>query len=176
MAEPCACRSLCLNSPPINKDELVEATPTKGNSTPTPTPAMSHTSTLSFAIEMAATFACQSTFWSSFPLVKNELNWAVSMNDGGICNAPLLPPDHLFTETLKKLNKLQTMNSDSYTPTVNISYAHLLALPLRFFLPTQSHSNGSWRLNEEPQFRLKRSLENNPYRLASQTFVTKSLT
>ena len=81
----------------------------------------------------------------------------------------------LFTELLKQFKDFEPIRSNSCALIVNISYAHLLPPPLQLLLPPKSASYGSWRLNREPRFRLKWSLENNFYRLASRTSVAGSL-
>ena len=50
MARPHACCSPCQNSPFSDKDELADAAPTEGNSTPTPIPAVSRAPTSAPAI------------------------------------------------------------------------------------------------------------------------------
>ena len=80
----------------------------------------------------------------------------------------------LFIEfkELPEFKELQPISSDSCAPTVNIFCTHLLAPPFQLLFPHKSYSNSSWNLS----FRLKRSLENNSYKLASRTFVVESLT
>ena len=60
------------------------------------------------------------------PSVKNELDRAVSINDSGTCDAPLLSFERLFTEH-RALNNI----SGSCASIVNTSRAHRLALPLQ---------------------------------------------
>ena len=68
----------------------------------------------------------EALFGALFPLVKNELDRAVSIDDSGTCDAPLLSPKRLFTK-----HGALTNISGSCTSTVDTSRAHWLAPPLQ---------------------------------------------
>ena len=66
MAVPCACRSLCQNSPPIGNDELASTALTKGSGTPKPTPAILYAPTPTLAIAFAVPLLSDNKLFKQF--------------------------------------------------------------------------------------------------------------